>query len=219
MINNPGREMKMAILEELGKKLKEGDVEAVKDGIQEALDEGLEPKKILNEGLLNAMDEIGEKFSNNEVFVPEVLIAARAMNAGTELLKPKLIESGVEARGLVILGTVEGDLHDIGKNLVKIMLEGAGFEVNDLGTDVSAEEFVEAVKENDPDILAMSALLTTTMTNMEKVIEKLEEAGLRDDLYIMVGGAPITDEFANDIGADSYCKDAAEAGRDAKTVI
>jgi len=209
----------MSILEEIGENLKDGDVEAVKAGIDEALDEGYEPGKILNKGLLQAMDEIGEKFSNNEVFVPEVLIAARAMNAGTELLKPKLIESGVEAKGLVILGTVEGDLHDIGKNLVRMMMEGAGFEVKDLGTDVSADEFVEAVEEYDPDILAMSALLTTTMTNMEEVIEKVEEAGLRDDLFIMVGGAPITDEFADDIGADSYCKDAAEAGRVAKQVV
>lgn len=209
----------MAVLDEISENLQDGDVEAVKEGINEALDEGIEPDKILNEGLLSAMNIIGEKFSNNEIFVPEVLISARAMNGGMEILKPKLVESGVEAKGKVIIGTVEGDLHDIGKNLVRMMMEGAGFEVVDLGTDVSPAEFVEAAEENSPDIVAMSALLTTTMTNMEDVIDNLEESGLKDDLFVMVGGAPITDEFANDIGADAYSKDAAEAARTAKTAV
>ena len=209
----------MSLLEDINQNLQDGDVEAVKEGIQEALDENIEPGKILNEGLLSAMNVIGEKFSNNEIFVPEVLIAARAMNGGMEILKPKLIETGVESQGTVIIGTVKGDLHDIGKNLVRMMMEGAGFDVVDLGTDVSPEEFVEAVKDNQPDIVAMSALLTTTMTNMEEVIEQLEESGLRDEVYVMVGGAPITDDFAEDIGADAYSKDAAEASRTAKKAV
>ena len=209
----------MGKMNEIGENIGKGDVDAVKKGVEIALEEGIEPEKILNEGLLDAMNAIGEKFSNNEVFVPEVLIAARAMNGGMEVLKPKLIETGVKARGTVVLGTVKGDLHDIGKNLVKMMMEGAGFEVIDLGTDVKAEKFVEAVKENKPDILGMSALLTTTMTNMEEVIEKLDEAGLKDEVYIMVGGAPITDEFATDIGADAYAKDAAEAARVARKAV
>ncbi|MFW6270229.1 MAG: corrinoid protein [Bacillota bacterium] len=209
----------MSVLNEINQNLQDGDVEAVKEGIQQALDEGIEPGDILNEGLLSAMNVIGEKFSSNEIFVPEVLIAARAMNGGMEILKPKLIETGVESQGTVIIGTVKGDLHDIGKNLVRMMMEGAGFDVVDLGTDVSPEDFVEAVKENKPDIVAMSALLTTTMTNMEEVIEALEEADLRDEVYVMVGGAPITDEFAEDIGADSYSKDAAEAARTAKQAV
>lgn len=209
----------MSVLEEINQNLQDGDVTAVKNGIQKALDEDIEPGKILNKGLLSAMNVIGEKFSNNEIFVPEVLIAARAMNGGMELLKPKLVESGIESQGRVIIGTVKGDLHDIGKNLVKMMMEGAGFEVIDLGTDVPPAEFIEAVKEHQPDIVAMSALLTTTMTNMKDVIEALEEEDLRDDVYIMVGGAPITDEFAEDIGADAYSKDAAEAARTAKKAI
>ncbi|MFW5788038.1 MAG: corrinoid protein [Halanaerobiaceae bacterium] len=209
----------MGVIQKLNEDLKAGDVDAVKEGIQQALDEGYEPKEVLYDGLLDALEEIGEKFSNNEVFVPEVLIAARAMNAGTEMLKPKLLETGVESRGTMVIGTVEGDLHDIGKNLVKMMVEGAGFDVIDLGTDVSSEEFVKAVEENDADILAMSALLTTTMTKMEDVIEKVKDAGLREDVYIMVGGAPITDEFAKDIGADSYSKDAGAAARKAKAIV
>ncbi|MFW5985017.1 MAG: corrinoid protein [Halanaerobiaceae bacterium] len=209
----------MAILEKLNQDLKDGDVDAVKEGVGTALEEGITPRKILNKGLLQAMNEIGKKFSNNEIFVPEVLIAARAMNAGMEKLKPKLIETGVESQGQIVLGTVAGDLHDIGKNLVRMMMEGAGFEVRDLGTDVSPEEFVAAIKETEADILAMSALLTTTMTNMEEVIEAVKEEGLRDDVYIMIGGAPITDEFARDIGADAYAKDAAAAARKAREVF
>lgn len=206
----------MSIISELNQSLKEGSVDGVKKGVEDALAEGLSAGEILNQGLLDAMNEIGEKFSNNEIFVPEVLIAARAMNAGMEVLKPRLVEEGVESRGRVVLGTVAGDLHDIGKNLVRMMMEGAGFEVIDLGTDVSPKEFVEAVRENKPDILAMSALLTTTMTNMEEVIEAVKEAGLREDLYIMIGGAPITVDFAEDVGADDYADDAAEAARKAR---
>lgn len=209
----------MAVLEDISAALKEGNVNGVQDGVQKALDDGIEPGTILDEGLLEAMSEIGEKFKNNEVFVPEVLIAARAMNGGMEILKPKLVESGVKSKGTVVLGTVKGDLHDIGKNLVKMMMEGAGFEVQDLGTDVDADQFVEAVKNDKPDIIGMSALLTTTMGNMKDVIEALEEAGIRDDVFVMIGGAPITDKYANEIGADAYSKDAASAASTAKEAV
>ena len=165
------------------------------------------------------METIGVKFKNNEVFVPEVLIAARAMNAGMELLKPKLVETGVEPVGTAVLGTVKGDLHDIGKNLVRMMLEGAGLTVYDLGVDVSAEQFVAAIQERDPHIVGLSALLTTTMGEMKSVIQAIEEAGLRDKVKIMVGGAPVTSKFAVDIGADVYAKDAAEASTEAKKLV
>ena len=165
------------------------------------------------------MEVIGVKFKNNEVFVPEVLIAARAMNAGMELLKPKLVETGVEPIGSVVLGTVKGDLHDIGKNLVRMMFEGVGLTVFDLGVDVSSEQFVEAVQEHQPDIVGLSALLTTTMGEMKKVIQAIEEAGLRDKVKIMVGGAPVTSRFAQEIGADLYAKDAAEASFVAKKLV
>ncbi len=199
------------ILEQISEDLQEGDQEAVKEGIKEALEAGIEPEKILEEGLLAAMSIIGEKFKDNEVFVPEVLISARAMNSGVELLKPKLIESGVEAEGKIVLGTVKDDLHDIGKNLVRMMLEGTGFEVFDLGTDVAPEEFVAKVKEEEVDIVGISALLTTTMKNMKEVIEKLEEEGIRKEVFIMVGGAPITEDFAEEIGADGYAGNASDA--------
>lgn len=206
----------MELLKKLSEDLQAGDVEAVKEGITKALDEGLTPREILYDGLMDGMSIIGEKFKKNEVFVPEVLIAARAMNAGMELLKPKLIETGVESIGKVVIGTVKGDLHDIGKNLVKMMLEGAGFEVHDLGTDVSAEDFVAAVKEIQPDIVGLSALLTTTMPQMKNVISALKEAGIRDRVKVMVGGAPVTDSYAKEIGADAYAKDAATAATIAK---
>jgi 5-methyltetrahydrofolate--homocysteine methyltransferase len=165
------------------------------------------------------MSIIGEKFKKNEVYVPEVLIAARAMHAGMDVLKPKLIETGVKNIGKVVMGTVTGDLHDIGKNLVKMMLEGAGFEVVDLGVDVSAEKFVEAVKEHQPNIIGMSALLTTTMVNMVEVIKALDVAGLRNKVKIMIGGAPITQNYAEQIGADGYSPDAASAADKAKTFL
>jgi len=201
----------MEILEQISEDLQEGDQEAVKEGIKEALKAGVEPGKILEEGLLAAMNIIGKKFKNNEIFVPEVLISARAMNSGMELLKPELIKSGIEAEGKIVLGTVKDDLHDIGKNLVRMMLEGTGFEVFDLGTDVEPEEFVAKVKEEEADIVGISALLTTTMGNMKEVIEKLAEEGLREGVFIMVGGAPITEDFAKKIGADSYASNASDA--------
>jgi 5-methyltetrahydrofolate--homocysteine methyltransferase len=209
----------MSLLEDLSKSLQAGNVEEVKNGVKEGLEGGYEPRELLYDGLMDGMGIIGEKFKNNEVFVPEVLIAARAMNAGMEILKPKLIETGVEDIGKVIIGTVAGDLHDIGKNLVKMMFEGSGFEVIDLGTDVTPEEFANAVKEHKPDIVGLSALLTTTMPVMEKVVKKLEEEGIRDDVIVMIGGAPITEKYCQDIKADIYAKDAATAASTAKEKV
>ena len=207
------------VLQDINQALQRGDVNGVKQGIQQALDSNLEPRVILNEGLLSAMETVGVKFKNNEVFVPEVLIAARAMNAGMELLKPKLVETGVEPVGTAVLGTVKGDLHDIGKNLVRMLFEGAGLTVYDLGVDVSAEKFVAAIQEYDPNIVGLSALLTTTMGEMKSVIQAIEAAGLRDRVKIMVGGAPVTSKFAQDVGADLYAKDAAEASFAAKKLV
>jgi len=209
----------MQVLQAIAEALQRGDVKGVKEGVASALAEGIDPKQILEEGMMSAMDIIGTKFKNNEIFVPEVLIAARAMNAGMEALKLKLVEAGVKPLGKMVIGTVKGDLHDIGKNMVRMMMEGAGFEVVDLGIDVSAEKFVEAVKEHQPEILGMSALLTTTMGEMKVVIDAITAAGLRDKVKIMVGGAPLTQSFADQIGADAYCKNAAEAASAAKQLV
>lgn len=207
---------KMADLGDISKALQKGDVGKVKELVKLALEENILPKEILEDGLIKGMGIIGEKFKKNEVYVPEVLIAARAMHAGLDVLRPKLVETGVKKVGKVAIGTVQGDLHDIGKNLVKMMLEGAGFEVIDLGADVSADKFVETVKKHQPDIVGMSALLTTTMINMTEVIKALEAAGLRNKVRIMIGGAPITQDYAQQIGADSYAPDAASAADLAK---
>ena len=209
----------MVDLNDISEALQKGDAEKVEELVKKSLEENLSPKKILEDGLIKGMGIIGAKFKKNEVYVPEVLIAARAMHAGMNILKPKLIETGVKNIGKVAIGTVKGDLHDIGKNLVKMMLEGAGFEVIDLGIDVSADKFVEAVKEHKPNIIAMSALLTTTMVNMPEVIKALEAAGLREKVKIMIGGAPITQNYADQIGADGYSPDAASAVDNAKTFI
>lgn len=209
----------MEVINEISKALQLGDLNTVQEKIKEGLKKGINAETILNDGLLNGMNIIGEKFKRNEVFVPEVLIAARAMNGGMEILKPKLVEAGVQSLGKVVIGTVKGDLHDIGKNLVKMMMEGAGLEVVDLGTDVSAEDFVNAVEEYKPDILGLSALLTTTMPQMKETIEVLKERDLRDEVFVMVGGAPVTDNYAEEIGADAYSKDAATAASDAKKVV
>ena len=186
----------MAILQEMSELLQKGRAKQVKELVNQAIAEGLSAKDILEEGLLSGMGIIGEKFKNNEVFVPEVLVAARAMNAGVELLKPLLVSEGVASKGTVVLGTVKGDLHDIGKNLVKLMMEGKGLKVVDLGVDVSAEKFIAAAEENDADIIACSALLTTT---------------IKDRVKVMVGGAPVTQAFCDSIGADCYTEDAASA--------
>ena len=199
------------IIQEISQQLQAGRARNVKALVQQALDEGIPAQRILNEGLLSGMAIIGEKFKNNEVFVPEVLVAARAMNTGVELLKPHLLADGVKAKGRVCIGTVQGDLHDIGKNLVKMMMESKGLEVIDLGTDVSAETFVKTAAEQDCQIICCSALLTTTMGVMAEVVKAAEAAGIRDKVKIMIGGAPVTQSFCEQIGADAYTTDAASA--------
>lgn len=201
----------MAILEEMSTLLQQGRAPKVKELVAQAIEEGISPKVILEEGLLSGMNIVGEKFKNNEVFVPEVLIAARAMNAGIEILKPHLVSEGVESKGTAVIGTVKGDLHDIGKNLVKMMLEGKGLEVFDLGVDVDADTFVNAAKEHNAQIICCSALLTTTMGEMKNVVEKVAAAGLNDSVKVMIGGAPITQSYCDSIGADYYTPDAASA--------
>jgi 5-methyltetrahydrofolate--homocysteine methyltransferase len=183
---------------------------------QDAVDEGLSAHDILYKGLMPGMDHVGDKFKAGDMFVPEVMRSARSMANAMEILKPLLIESGVEMIGKVLLGTVKGDLHDIGKNLVGMMCEGAGFEVKDLGISVEPEAFVDAVKEFEPDIVGMSALLTTTMRSMGDTIKAFEEAGVRDRVKVMIGGAPVTQSFADKIGADAYAPDAASASDAAK---
>jgi corrinoid protein of di/trimethylamine methyltransferase len=209
----------MPLLEEISEYLQKGRAKNVKVLVQQALDENEDPKLILNEGLLSGMMIIGEKFKNNEVYVPEVLVAARAMNAGLEILEPKLVEIGNKPVGKAVIGTVKGDLHDIGKNLVSMMFKGAGFEVHDIGIDVSAEVFIEKAEEVGADIICMSALLTTTMPNMKDLINLLIERGLRDKYIIMVGGAPVNQSFSDQIGADYYTSDAATAAEKAKSAV
>lgn len=187
--------------------------------VNEALEAGVKPVGIINEGLISGMEVIAERFKKNEIYVPEVLIAARAMNAGLAIVKPLITESDLQPIGKVIIGTVKGDLHDIGKKLVAMMLEGAGFQVIDLGIDVAPEKFVEAVKEHKPHIMGMSALLTTTMPAMSETIKLLNESGLRDQVKIIIGGAPITDAFAEEIGADGYAPDAGSAVDVAKALV
>jgi len=199
------------ILQAIASNLYNGEDQEVSSLVQQALDQGMAPGEILSGGLIAGMDEVGKDFKAGELFVPEVLIAARAMHAGMAVLRPLLAESDTPSAGKYVIGTVKGDLHDIGKNLVRMMVEGAGFETIDLGTDVSAEGFVAAVREHQPELLGMSALLTTTMVQMKTIIEALEEAGLRDSVKIMVGGAPVTAAFAEEVGADAYAPDAATA--------
>jgi 5-methyltetrahydrofolate--homocysteine methyltransferase len=194
----------------------DGNMEAVRSLVQQALADGLSPAGILQQGMIPAMAEVGRLFEDGEFYVPEMLISARAMQSGLEILKPLLASTGVQPAGRVVIGTVKGDMHDIGKNLVSMMLEGAGFEMKDLGTDVSPERFVEAVKELHPDILAMSALLTTTMSQMGVVVQALEEAGVRDQVKVIVGGAPVTESYARQIRADGYAPDAGRAASLAK---
>lgn len=201
----------MSITEQISIFLQQGRAGNVKELVAKALEEGLSPQIILDEGLLYAMSIIGEKFKNNEVYVPEVLIAARAMNAGMEVLKPALVSADSKAKGKVVLGTVKGDLHDIGKNLVKIMFESKGLEVVDLGVDVPPKTFVDSAIEENADIIACSALLTTTMTVMKDVVEEVNNRGIREKVKIMVGGAPLTQNFCESIGADYYTPDAASA--------
>ena len=209
----------MSILNDISENLQRGKAKVVKELVQQAINEGLSAKEILEEGLLSGMSIIGEKFKNNEVFVPEVLVAARAMNMGAALLKPLLASDGVESQGKVVLGTIKGDLHDIGKNLVKMMMEGKSLEVIDLGVDVSPEQFVDTAKNEGCQIICCSALLTTTMGVMGDVVKAAESAGIRDSVKIMVGGAPVTDTFCQQIGADKYTPDAATAADTAVAML
>lgn len=201
----------MSVILEISEFVQKGRAKNVKELCNTALEQGISAKEILNEGLIAGMMAIGEKFKKNEVYVPEVLISARAMNMGVAILKPHLTQEGVEPVGKAVICTVKGDLHDIGKNLVKMMLEGVGIECIDLGTDVSAEQVVEAVKEHKVEIVALSSLLTTTMEYHKNVIDALKDAGLRDSVKVMVGGAPVSEEFAKQVGADAYTDDAATA--------
>ena len=205
----------MSLLEDVSLALQAGRAPKVKELVQQAVDEGIPAKDVLEQGLLSGMSVVGEKFKNNEVFVPEVLIAAQAMNAGVAILKPYLTEAGVEAKGTAVIGTVKGDLHDIGKNLVKMMLEGRGLNVIDLGVDVEPERFVQAAIDNEADIICCSALLTTTMGEMKHVVEAAAAKGIRDKVKIMIGGAPVTQSFCDSIGADCYTADAASAADEA----
>ena len=201
----------MADYQAMSENIQKGKAKEVEQLVQEALDEGFSAREILDEGLMPGMGIVGERFKKNEIFVPEVLIAARAMSAGTTLLRPHFVRDGVESVGKAVIGTVKGDLHDIGKNLVKMMMEGKGIEIVDLGTDVAADKFIEEAKNQGAGIICCSALLTTTMKGMEEVVNVAEQAGIRDRVKIMVGGAPVTEAFKTSIGADVYSPDAASA--------
>ena len=209
----------MSIIIEISEKLQRGKAKDVSALVTQALEENIAPETILNEGLVSGMNVIGDKFRNNEVFVPEVLVAARAMNAGLKILKPALSGAGVEPLGTAVICTVKGDMHDIGKNLVKMMIEGQGIACIDLGVDVDPQVIVDTVRDNDVQLVCLSALLTTTMHGQKDVIDALSAAGLRDKVRVMVGGAPITQDFANEIGADCYTLDAASAAKEAKRLI
>jgi len=198
-------------VQKIAKSLYGGDVEAVAELVQDALDSGMAPADVLNDALLAGMDQVGRDFKEGVLFVPEVLFAARSMQAGMDVLRPLLADGDIASSGKYVLGTVKGDMHDIGKNLVRMMLEGGGFEAIDLGVDVDPSVFVDAVREHKPDLLGMSALLTTTMAQMKVTIDALEEAGLRDSVKIVIGGAPVTAAFAEQIGADAFAEDAATA--------
>lgn len=195
-----------------------GNQSAVEANVRAALDEGIPAKTILDDGLVDAMAEVGDRFEEGRYFVPEMLVAARAMKAGLTILREKLVEGDVKPAGKVVIGTVQGDIHDIGKNLVGMMLEGAGFEIIDLGVNVAPASFAEAA-ENGADIIAMSALLTTTMPNMVKVMDALQQAQVRDKVKVIVGGAPVTDDFAKRIGADGFAKDASQAATLAASLV
>jgi len=207
-----------SVLKELFTAILEGQRDVAKEKVEQALADGEGPADVLD-AMVTAMGEVGRLFEEGEYFVPEMLIAARAMKTGMEILKPELVDADIQPVGTIVAGTVKGDLHDIGKNLVRMMLEGAGFQVVDLGADVSPEAFVAAVKEYHPDFIAMSALLTTTMPNMQNTIEALKKAGVRDEVKVLVGGAPITDAYAEKIGADGYAPDASRAVKLAKSLV
>lgn len=207
------------ILEEISQLLQKGKAKDVKLLVQEALDQNIAPQAILNDGLIKGMGVIGGKFKNNEVFVPEVLVAARAMNFGLEILRPALVLAGNKSLGKALICTVMGDLHDIGKNLVKMMLEGSGIEVLDLGVDVNPDVIINHINSEQPDLLCLSALLTTTMMNQKIIIDAITQSGLRDKVKILIGGAPVTDNYAREIGADGYAPDAASAAEMALAML
>jgi len=209
----------MSILDDLRKSVINGDLIATQDLVQAALAENLPPEKILTDGLIAAMNDVGRLFEDGEFFIPEMLVSARAMKGGLAILRPKLAAEDIQPIGRVVIGTAQGDLHDIGKNLVGMMLEGAGFEVIDLGVDVSPEKYVAAVKEHQPDLLGISALLTTTMPRMRDVLLALQATGLRETVKVMIGGAPLTAQYASDIGADIYAPDAASAAQRARQLM
>ncbi len=201
----------MEVLQQIAEKVEAGDADSVKSLTEKAVSDNIPAGDILSNALVKAMLSIGTKFKNNEVYIPEVLIAARAMKAGMAIIKPLLSEAEIKSEGKVLVGTVKGDLHDIGKNIVCIMLEGAGFEVVDLGIDVTKEKFLEAIEKEKVDVVGLSALLTTTMTYMKEVADAIHESDLKDKVKVIIGGAPITQEYANEIGADGYAADAATA--------
>ena len=207
------------LLDDLYESILDGEMSVAPENVQAALDGDIAPNVILNEGMIEAMSEVGQLFEDGDYFVPEMLIAARAMQAGLGVLKPHLVASGVDPIGKVVIGTVQGDMHDIGKNLVTMMMEGAGFEVVDLGVDVKPEKFIESIRENEPQVVAMSALLTTTMPKMGVTIEAMRDAGVLDGVKVLVGGAPVTAEFAEKIGADGYAPDASQAASLAKSFV
>jgi len=209
----------MSIIQEISEFLQKGKPKNVAALVQQALDEGYDPKEILNDGLIAGMEIVGGRFRREEIFVPNVMISARAMSKGLSILEPKLVEIGNEPLGKVVIGTIKGDLHDIGKNLTAMMYKGAGFEVCDMGVDVSAEAFIDKAEEIGADIIAVSALLSTTMPGMKEVVDLLVERGLRDKYIVMVGGAPLTDSFAKEIGADYYTPDGASAADVAKKSV
>jgi len=207
------------IIQSLQESVINGQRTEVESLVRKALEAKLPPEEILNTGLIAAMKEVGARFEAGDYYVPEMLIAARAMQTGLAILKPYLVQGGIESSGKVVIGTVKGDLHDIGKNLVSMMLEGAGFEVTDIGTDATPEKFINAIKASNAKLVGMSALLTTTMSNMKLIIAALKEAGLRDQVKVMIGGAPVTENYAKEIGADGYAPDASRAVTLAKTLL
>lgn len=209
----------MNLLDDLRKNVIDGDLNATQGLVNEALVENIPPEEILMDGLIAAMTEVGRMFENGEFFIPEMLVSARAMKGGLAILRPQLAAANIKAIGKVVIGTVQGDLHDIGKNLVGMMLEGAGFEVIDLGVDVSPEKYVAAVNEYHPDLIGLSALLTTTMPRMKDIVLALQAAGLQDSVKVMIGGAPVTQQYATEIGADMYAQDAASAAQRARQLM